>query len=373
MKYSREAAFLNEDRESILEDTNVIFIMSETFSDPIRMKGMEITGGDPISRYRTLPGRHGNSLAHVYGGGTANVEFEALTGISQEPLNGNISTPFIQLSQQMKNYPSINHIFANTGHLRTAIHAHSTKMYKRLDNYAALDFDQLIFSDTMHFTEKIDRNQNISDESAYKEVLKVMEDSEEKDFIHLVTMQNHASYEGKYDDVQYEVTGNVNSLNVEHYLKGLEYTDIATEKLIQEFDIHDENVMLIFWGDHQPGVYGNEIVEESGHRLMHETPLLIYTNFSDLDENLGTISPTYFINHVLNMTDTEVTPYVALLNRMERAIPAFEKTFYLERETGVKEKREDLLNSTQLLLEEYDLILYDITTGKNYSKELGLY
>lgn len=92
-----------------------------------------------------------------------------------------------------------------------------------------------------------------------------------------------------------------------------------------------------------------------------------------IKKDIGTVSPIYFINYVLEIADAKVSPFIAMLERMKQVLPAFEKNFYLERETGVKNSRDELKHSTQLLLEEYDLILYDITTGKNYSKDLRFY
>ena len=101
---------------------------------------------------------------------------------------------------------------------------------------------------------------------------------------------------------------------------------------------------------------------------------MFYNNFKQEEgQDIGTISPIYFINHVLELANAEVTPYIALLERLENALPAFEKGNYLERETGLKTNRSELKPSTQLLLEDYDLILYDLTTGKNYAEKMNFY
>ncbi|WP_443473349.1 LTA synthase family protein [Jeotgalibaca sp. A122] len=371
-KYSKEADLVNENRVGLLEDVNIIYIMNETFADIHRLEGITIDGGDSLELYRDLPGQHGYALSQVYGGGTANVEFEALTGIPQEPLNGNISIPYIHLSQQIGQLPSITD-FLIESHQLTAIHPHNSTMYKRYDNYNAMGFDELIFKDDMSYSETIDRSPYISDQSSYDELMGVMTESEKRDFIHLVTMQNHMAYTDKYDNVQFQVDGTEDNEEVRHYLKGMSYSDIAVADLIDKLENFDEKVLLIFWGDHLPSLFNEDVKALNGYRSMHETPLLIYSNFSEISDNLGTISPFYFINNVLRITDTKITPYVALLQRLEKALPAFEKNFYLERETGIKNTRKELKQSTQVLLNELDLILYDITTGKNHSKKLGFY
>ena len=374
-KYSKEAETINDSRNGTIEDINIIFIMNETFSDAQRLEGFTINGGDPLENYREFSQDHihGQVLSQAYGGGTANIEFEALTGVSLEPLSGNISIPYIQLSDTLSLLPTITDYAKAANHKITAIHPHNSTMYKRIDNYKTFGFDEMRFKDDIKYTNVIDRSPYISDEASYKEIMDVMDNTDEKDFIHLVTMQNHMRYSGKYDDVEFKVEGVPETAEAENYLKGIQYSDIALKEYLEELDSYDEKVMVVFWGDHLPSFYGNKLVELNGYQKMHETPLLFYTNFIDEKKDIGTISPIYFINYVLELAEAKVSPFVALLEKMKQVLPAFEKNFYLERETGVKNSRDELKPSTQLLLREYDLILYDITVGKNYSKTLGLY
>lgn len=375
-KYLDEAENINENRTGSTEDVNIIYIMNETFSDAHRIDGITINGEDTLKNYRNLTESYinGQSLSQAYGGGTANIEFEALTGISLEPLSGNISIPFIHMSNYIERLPSILKYIQSNEHSFTAIHPHNSTMYKRMDNYKSFGFDSILFQSDMENTGKIDNNPYISDEEAYKEVIETMKTTTNKDFVHLVTMQNHLSYSGNYEDIEYRVEGEIDTEEVENYLQGMKYSDIALKDFLATLDDFDEKVLVVFWGDRLPAFYSKDLISHNGHLKMHETPLLFYTNYRSAEGNdIGTISPIYFINHVLELTESEVTPFIALLQKMEIALPAFEKGFYLERETGIKESREELKLSTQLLLRDYDLILYDITTGKDYSKELGFY
>lgn len=373
-KYNQEAERINQERNNSLEDVNIIYVMSETFSDLEKIEGLTISK-DSIPNFRELTKENlsGEVLSQGYGGGTANIEFEALTGISLEPLSSNITTPFIQLSSQMSKLPSVMDYMAETDHQLTAIHPYNTTMYKRLENYQALEFDSYIFQDDMKYTERIDENTYISDEAAHMEVMDVLKESDGKDFVHLVTMQNHKPFVHKYEEIEYEVKGAPYNLEVANYAQGLQYSDEALQAFLDELDELNEKTIVVFWGDHLPSFYGDELFNLNGHVTMHETPLLFYSNFTENDEDVGTISPIYFINHLLEMTNTPVKPFSALLHNMEAVLPAMEKGFYLERGSELKNDREELNSETQELLEEYDLILYDITTGKNYSKQLGFY
>ena len=83
---------------------------------------------------------------------------------------------------------------------------------------------------------------------------------------------------------------------------------------------------------------------------------------------------TQVMNHILTISNAQVTPYYTLLMELEEALPAFEKGIYLERGLkAVSEKREDLSKETRELLQVYDVIQYDVTVGENYSKALNFF
>ena len=86
-KYQKKAKTTSE------EKPNIIYVMSESFSDPSRLNGLEILGGDPLQDYRTIADQtySGQMLSQNYGGGTANIEFEALTGFSMELFNAQMT------------------------------------------------------------------------------------------------------------------------------------------------------------------------------------------------------------------------------------------------------------------------------------------
>src|SRR5699024_4300217 len=107
-KYEQKAMAINQSRTSSLDDVNVIFIMNESFSDPFHLNGIE-ANRDPIPFMRKLQERSvsGYSMAQSIGGGTANSEFAALTGISMEPLASNVSSPYTQMDNRMDRLPSV--------------------------------------------------------------------------------------------------------------------------------------------------------------------------------------------------------------------------------------------------------------------------
>ena len=120
-------------------------------------------------------------------------------------------------------------------------------MYKRLDNYVALGFDQSLFEEDFSQTERIDSNNFISDKSAYLEVLNAMSESKEKDFVHLVTMNNHKPHVNKYENVEFTVTGAPYNLEVAHYAKGIQYSDKELADFIDQINKIEEKTIVVFW------------------------------------------------------------------------------------------------------------------------------
>ena len=125
-KYESIAQEINKNRENETWDTNIIFVMNESFSDPFNLEGIE-SNKDPISNYREIANESvsGKILAPSIGGGTATNEFQVLTGFSMEPFATQITSPFIQLTNQMRDFPSISNKFNNYNYKTTAIHPYT--------------------------------------------------------------------------------------------------------------------------------------------------------------------------------------------------------------------------------------------------------
>lgn len=374
-KYQEIAEEINQNRSGPIKNTNIIYIMNESFSDPLALNGMEIAKDPiPLTRHLMENNRSGSILSQGYGGGTANIEFEALTGFSMEPMNPQLTTPYTQLLAKVTNFPSIVSYLNEQNYQTTAIHPYNTSMYKRQNVYQSLGFQNFINEDTMKNTEKMESNPYISDKAAYQEVLDTLEASKGSNFIHLVTMQNHMPYGSKYVSSEYEVSGTENDQITSNYLKDLSYSDQALDNFIKQIDQLAEPTIVIFWGDHLPSVYGDVIFNQNSLDKMHETPLLIYSNVNKKDKELGMISPIYFAPELLEVANADITGFYALLNQLQSNLPAFEKEMYLEKNAEkMKKSVNELSQETQALLADYYMIQYDITTGKKYSLQTNLF
>lgn len=380
-EYKKSAKEINSTRTGSIEDVNLIYIMNESLSDPNSFNGLTVTP-NPMKNHNSVSTESwsGHSLSQGFGGGTANIEFEALTGISFEPLLPNISSAYTQLTSKMHRVPTVITYLdneSNEQYTKTAIHPFQSSMYRRPEVYSEMGFDNLIFEDDMDFNDKLESSLYISDWSAYQQVIQEMIKTETKDFIHLVTMQGHGPYHvGYFGNLQkFVVEGKVSQMDMLNYVSSLQYSDDALLNYISEVNKSKEKIITVYWGDHLPSAYSYDVTKQNEEVAKYQTPLIIHSNFSKEHEDLGTISPIFFMNKVLEKVDGELTPYYAMLEKISEKLPAFEKGFYLDSDYKDMGNIRRSINDKDAieLLNDYDLIIYDIFHGENYAKDMGFY
>ena len=369
--YNAQAAEKNQDRES--EAPNIVYVMSESFSDPSHLNGLSITG-DPLKDYYHVADQtiSGKMLSQNYGGGTANIEFEALTGFAMGLLNPQMTTPYTMLVPKLTQLPSLVSFLEQSGYTATAIHPYDTSMYKRKDVYGVMGFEQFIDQETMTYTDKIENNPYISDEAAYKEVLALLENDQQPQFVHLVTMQTHMPYAGKYDTLNYQASGPGNMASLENYLQDISYSSTALKNFVAELEQLDRRTLVVFWGDHLPGIYADEIKEQNETAALHETEFLMVDSQGNFaPEDVPVTSPFYFAPNLLEASDQPTSGFYQLLLALQDELPAFEMGQYYQ--GGQWQTTLALDQEAQEIYDAYNLIQYDVLQGEQYSLATGLF
>ncbi len=394
-KYSRLAEEINLNRNNRLTDSTVIMILSESFADPTRIPGLAFTQ-DPIPNIRQIETTttSGLMLSSGYGGGTANIEYEALTGLSMSNYSPSLSSAYQQLVPNQQWAPSFNQLWNEedgTGD-STALHSFFRNMYLRDTVYEKFGFSEFRTIDGSNMLENRDLLPGaiyVSDEASYDNVITQLESRpNENQFIHLVTMQNHMPY---YDwgqgNVYLEgaITGDIDETEreqISYYVNGLTFTDEATRDFIARLDQIDKPITVIWYGDHLPSVYATANADAANALTTHETDYFIWSNAAStsagvkLDPTVaGITSPNYFMAIAANHMNAKVTPFIAFLTAMHTAIPAMapasiagaESTepVYLDN-AGMLLSESALSEEARELLNDYRLIQYDISAGKSY-------
>lgn len=371
-KYKKIAEEQNKTKEE-LSDIDIVYVMSESFVDPSDTDLFYEKNEDPIPFTHELmqSSLSGKALVPEYGGGTANMEFEALTSFSNYFLQ---VIPYQSVVPKISGFPSVVSYVKAQDYIATAIHPFDGNMYKRVEVYKSMGFNQFIDQNDMSYTDKFPSGGAISDESAFNQVYDVLTKDDKDHFVHLVTMQNHQPYGAEYSDNPFEVTSDLLTDDVKErmqiYFKGINQSDNAMEQFIQKIDQLEKKTMIVFWGDHYPGQGLFSGIDDEYTELIHSTPLFIYKNFDSEYGDLGTQSLNYLTPNVLNELNVKESPFHVLLNTLNNEIKGLTRGNQLDS----KGRQIDIFNETNYLaLKEYEMIHYDLIAGKKYSEKSGFF
>lgn len=322
-RYEAKARAINEARDpESFADTNVVVILGESFIDPLRLQGLTLAE-DPLPYTRELMsgGSVSGTLHSVgFGGGTANVEFEVLTGMATRNLAHTVP-PYQGLVVQTDHFPSILDRFGAT-HRTLGIHPFMADFYRRADAYRSFGFDEAKFLHGMRSTWKVSEDGYTADGAAYEELLTDLAATEEPVFANLITMQNHAAYADLYPD-PIRVLGPAaatRSPGLSDYLRGLKHSDDALADLLAGLEALDEPTVVLFYGDHAPpSVVPDSLWDaQASDTARWETPWFVWSSEGiDAWQHEGLLSPTHLWNQLLGAVDAPVTPWDALLMDLE--------------------------------------------------------
>lgn len=399
-KYAQEAATLNADRPHALTDSTVVYVLSESFSDPTRVPGVKVNE-DPMPFIRSLKGEttSGLMLSSGYGGGTANLEYMGLTGMSMTNFDASLTSPYQQLVPNAHWVPSVNQIWGSPEH-SIGLHPYEPSMYSRETNYKKMGFSHFFAlkgKDIIAHQDKIDRSPYVSDAATYKSTVEQIKQAKSNQFLQVITMQNHMPYKQWYDNNQYKVTSadpnnpleKSEISSIETYAKGMEHTDKATQEFLEELDAMDKPITVVFYGDHLPGIYKTAGADDKNSLDLHLTDYFIWSNKAskvpgERMKQHQYSSPNFFMAQAATQMNAKVSPYLAFLTQMHAHIAAMEppvvnniqgwdripqgQAIYLN-DKGEPMSVKDMDATTRQLLDDYKYIQYDITAGNNYLKD----
>lgn len=356
----------------LAQQPNILFMMDEAFFDPTRLQGLTFSE-DPLQFIHRMEKAtpSGFLLSPEFAGNTANVEFEALTGMSMYFLKDG-SIPYQQKIVKMSSLPSIISILKERGYRALAIHPFDKTFYNRNRVYPILGFDAFTGEQDMKGAARMTPKGYISDHAAVQEAVRELKTSEGPAFVHLVTMQNHFPFtKGQNGPNTITVQGMKASYTdeLETYTQNSKLTDEALSYLQQELQTITRPTIAVFWGDHLPalsaGIYASEGFDQN-LRLKHETKLMLLANFDIGAEPLGTLSPAFLGPAVFRLTGQTLPPYYKLLEKVRSEIPGLSKQV-LVGQTGILR---GLTPGQQQLLDEYRLVEYDLLEGGQYAQSL---
>ncbi len=321
--------------EERAELPHVILIMNESFAD-LRVLGDLDLNQENMAFFNSLRENtvRGYVNASVLGGGTANSEFEVLTGCSVSffpvnyyPYQQGIKKPVASLVSQMQ----------RCGYTAYSMHPKPAVNWNRIKIYEYLGFDRSLWEEDFEGAQVV--HNGVSDEETFKKVIELyeMRGGGEKLFIFDLTMQNHAGYSGNKGP--YEVkSGRMDNPVIDEYLSLIKISDEAFADLVGYFEKEDEKVVICMFGDHQPwisslitGTDRTDAGQNAAQMMnMYKTPFVIWANY-DIDEAEGyDISMNYLGGLLQETAGIPLSPYFAFLKEYREKYPIITLNGYVD-------------------------------------------
>lgn len=384
-KYQKLKA-ADKDRKDLNEVVdNVIVILDESFYDfALLEKFYPHTGGDITPELHKIFQNYpsGYMFSTQYGGGTANVEFEVMTGLTIYWMNGTAYTDAVSRLDQLG---SVANWAKASGFETTAIHGYRGTMYKRDVVYPVLGYNKFLDEAKMAHADHENGGMYISDQAMYQEILDVLQDGEAKHMVGAVTIQNHMSYDAAgYQELNFLLEQPIEEhYQMESYFETVHHADEYLGEFVRALDQLEERTVVLWFGDHAPALL-NEVLRSADpteQDLARLTPYFIYANF-DLDEDrvteiaettatpmeipdlevqgvdLPIVTPNCLLNTMYNILGVEKPLLMYVVDDVCRETPILARVY--SQSTKLPETK---------LLSNYELITYDLLYGKHYWPE----
>ncbi|HPT65931.1 MAG TPA: LTA synthase family protein [Candidatus Woesebacteria bacterium] len=332
---------------------NIIVVLSEALWDPTLLSNVKITQ-DPIKNIR--PDIKSTLISPTYGGGTANVEFEIATGLSAYFLTGKIA-----YSQSIRqDMPSIFSLFEENGYSTAAIHPFVKSTYNRTTVYKHFGVDKFIGVEDMKNYEKA--GPFVSDKSFAQEIIKQLNSTDQPQFIFTLSMQNHFPFEAdRFSEHPIDFSSNLDTeshKSLQSYIDGINLSDKSYQDLKTEIEKSKKPTILIVYGDHLPllgddfDIYKKTGFYQDNDLKMYSTPVAIWSNFKTNLDLPKLISPNFLSLEILKLAQIKPKYQYSFLESIEKT------------DTVLKQNFSTKLTKEQL--ENYELIQYDLVSGKKY-------
>lgn len=318
---------------------NVVMIQLESFFDITAVEGITLSE-NPIPTFTKLKEEYPSGFFDVpaLGAGTANSEFEVLTGIKSS-FFGAGEYPYKTTVNETP-AESLCSIFDREGYGTYAIHNNKGSFYSRYDVYDAMGFDAFIpieyMYDVSHTSTGWAKDATLADD-----IMKCLKDTEKQDFVFTISVQGHGRYPDEYDACEDYIQVSCENKEMEnkyhYYVNQIYEMDMMIADLVNRLDAYGEDYVLVLYGDHLPTL---DIEEEQLTRGdLFKTEYILVNNIG------------------LELEDENIASY-ELATKLLKA---------LNIEPGYAQKIQEKYKSDQDAMEyNLELLAYDMLFGQLY-------
>ena len=318
---------------------NIVMVQLESFFDPTLVKYLQFSE-DPVPNFRKLMENYSSGYLTVpsVGAGTANTEFEVLSGMSLQ-FFGPGEYPYKTILQE-STAESINYDLKELGYSTHAIHNNKGTFYGRNFVFSQLGFDTFTSLEYMN-VEEYNPKDWAKDFYLTDEILKSLNSTEGSDFVYTISVQAHGDYpkEKILENSKIEVSGlsdeeTTNAFT--YYVNQLHEVDQFVGQLVEALSNRNEKTVLVLFGDHLPtlGFSDEDLVNNS----IFQTEYVVWSNF-DMPKNNQDLTAYQLTSSVLNSLDID---------------------------NGVLTKFHNQFKNTSEYLDDLKLLQYDMLYGEKY-------
>lgn len=274
------------------QDVNILFLQLESFFDPMLVEYLNLSE-DPIPNFRQMMQEYSSGYYRVpsVGAGTANTEFETITGMSMHYF-GPGEYPYKSILQETT-CESIPYVLKSLGYSTHAVHNNEANFYSRKSVFSKLGFDSFTSEEYMRDISDVTPTGWVKDHILTDEIIDCLNATEGPDYVYTISVQGHGEYypEPVLEDPEITVTGaenrEKNNYSWEYYVNMIHEMDEFIKQLTDRLMEYPEPVVLVMYGDHLPTM-GLE-VQDVKNKYLFQTQYVIWDNFGleKKDENLA--------------------------------------------------------------------------------------
>lgn len=285
------------------ETPNIIFLQMESFFDVNHLKGVTYSE-NPVPNFTSMKENYTSGFLTTpsFGAGTANTEFEVLSGMSLEYF-GPGEYPFTTIMRETTS-ESVAYDLKDYGYSTHAIHNHTGKFYGRYLVYPNLGFDSYT---SVEYMQNVERNPLdwAKDKCLTGEITKAMESTEEQDFVFAVSVQGHGKYPKEVIDPDQTITvsgfNEEEAVGFEYYVNQIHEMDEFLGELTDTLSASEEPCVLVVYGDHLPKFSIEPEDLENGN--IYQTEYVVWDNFglAQQDKDLTTYQLYSYVLDQLDM------------------------------------------------------------------------
>ena len=330
---------------------NIICVLLESFCDPDEINFLNVNE-DPIPTFHYLEDNFssGYCIVPVVGAGTANTEFEVLTGMSMQYF-GTGEYPYKTILKKTDT-ESIASALTPIGYSTHVVHNNGGNFYSRANAFSVMGFDSFTSKELMNITEYTPLGSWPTDDILVDETIKALDSTpDQADFAYTITVCTHGDYptEPVIENPTYTISGVEDEGEANqwtYYVNQLNAADRFISGLISELEKRDEDTIVVMFGDHLPTMGLEDSDMKSGD--IYKTKYITWNNMG-----LEKKDADLYAYQLLAETTNEVGIH-------EGTILSYHQT-QMAKSNGVDTDYLDGLENLQ----------YDILYGKRYCEEEG--